>query len=150
MLIRRVMDLPGRGVRGAYDEMHRMQRQMARLVDALQARRRVHGAGVFPAVNVGEDKDAYHIRAELPGLTTGDLEIEVVDRNVTIAGERRIACEEGVCYHRRERDAGRFSRVVGLPGEIDGERVTATLAHGVLTVTAPKAETAKPRQIQIG
>lgn len=150
MLMRRVLDLPGWGARNAYDEVHRMQQQVSRLVDALQTRSGVRGAGVFPALNIAEDKEAYRIRAELPGLKSDDLDIEVVDRNLTISGQRRIACEESACYHRREREAGRFSRVVELPGEIDTGRVTANLVNGILTITAPKSEAAKPKRIQIG
>ena len=123
------------------------------MADALQDRGRSRSAvaaGVFPAVNLSEDKDGYFVRAELPGVRAEDLDVQVMGRNLTISGQRTIAVEgEKACYHRREREGGRFSRVLGLPGDIDAEKVSARLVNGILTVQVPKAATSKPRQISV-
>ena len=79
-----------------------------------------------------------------------ELDIQVTGNNLAISGERKIAAEEeGAKYHRRERDAGTFARVIGLPGEIDTDKVDANLENGILTVVVPKAEIAKPKQITV-
>lgn len=105
-------------------------------------------AGVFPPMNVTEDKDGYYVRAELPGLKADELEISVTHDTLSIAGERKIAVEdEKAQYHRSEREGGKFSRIVSLPAQIDADKVEARCADGILTVTLPKAEKAKPRQI---
>ena len=107
-------------------------------------------AGVFPLINLTEDKDHYYVRAELPGLKGDELDIQVTGKNLAISGERKIAAaEEGARYHRREREAGSFSRMIGLPGEVDTENVEASLANGILTIAISKAEIAKPKQISI-
>ena len=106
--------------------------------------------GVFPSINLTEDPDRYYVRAELPGMKADALDIQVVGRNLTISGERKIeSIGEEARYHRREREAGKFSRVLGLPGEIDAERVEAQLINGMLQIVIPKAAAAKPKQISI-
>jgi HSP20 family protein len=107
-------------------------------------------AGVFPLINLTEDKDNYYVRAELPGVNGDELDIQVTANNLAISGERKIAEEgETARYHRREREAGSFSRMIGLPGDINPDRVDAKLANGILTVTVSKAEAAKPKQITV-
>jgi len=152
MIVRRVITSPYQGARSAFEGLDLMRRYLERLSDTYPGARPFGPAlpaGVFPAVNLTEDKDAYYVRAELPGLKAEDLSIEVIGRNLTIAGERKIAAAEGVRYHRREREAGSFSRVIGLPGEIDAGKVAAGMVNGILTVTLPKSEAAKPRQIAV-
>jgi HSP20 family protein len=83
-------------------------------------------------------------------VKSADLDLNVTANQLTLAGERKISDEtEEARYHRREREAGRFSRAIGLPGDIDADNVKARLADGVLTVTISKAEKAKPRQIAV-
>jgi HSP20 family protein len=107
-------------------------------------------AGVFPLINVTEDKDKYYVRAELPGLNAGELDIPVTGDSLSIAGERKLPVEdENAQYHRRERDAGSFSRILNLPAPINTANVEARSSDGVLTVILPKAEEAKPRQIAV-
>jgi len=132
-------------------DLEAMRRQMDRLFEAYRDRPagRV-SAGVFPSINITEDKDAYYVSAELPGVKSADLDLNVTANQLTLAGERRITEEaDDVRYHRREREAGRFSRAIALPGDVDAEGVKAKLADGVLTITVPKAEKAKPRQISV-
>jgi HSP20 family protein len=108
-------------------------------------------AGVFPSVNLTEDKGSYFLRAELPGMTADDLDIQVTGRSLSISGERKIPAEgEDVKYHRREREAGKFSRAISFPGDIDATKIEAKLNNGLLEIQVPKAESEKPRQISIG
>ena len=107
-------------------------------------------AGVFPLINLTEDKDNYYVRAELPGVKGEELDIQVTGKNLAISGERKIAAvEEGARYHRREREAGTFSRMIGLPGEVNSNNVEASLENGILSIIVPKAEIAKPKQITV-
>lgn len=103
----------------------------------------------FPAVNVWESEQELFAEAELPGLKEADVEIFVVGNELTIKGERRSGEQEKVAFHRRERGVGAFTRVVHLPVDVDSSRVAATLRDGVLLVTLPKAEAAKPRKIKV-
>ena len=151
MLLRRTTDWPTWGWKSPFEEMERMRRQMDWLSGGLSSG--LFGqpaAGVFPLMNVTEDKDNYYVRAELPGLKAAELDISVTGDNLSITGERKLPVEdEKAQYHRREREAGRFSRIVSLPAQIDAGRVEARCADGVLTVTLPKAEAAKPKQITV-
>jgi HSP20 family protein len=107
-------------------------------------------AGVFPLINVTEDANKYYVRAELPGMKSNELDIQVTADGITISGERKIPVEgNNVRYHRREREAGTFSRSFNLPGEINVNKVEASLENGVLMVTITKSEAAKPRQIKV-
>jgi HSP20 family protein len=106
--------------------------------------------GVFPPVNVYEDKDRYVLTAELPGVKPEDVEITVTEESVTLRGQRKQ--EDGgekANYHRREREYGSFRRVVSLPDRVDPNKVEATSRHGILYVTLPKAEDVKPRHIKV-
>ena len=107
-------------------------------------------AGVFPLTNVTEDSDNYYVRAELPGITSDELDIQVTAKGISISGERKIPVEgNNVKYHRREREAGKFSRTINLPENVDVNKVDASLKNGILTVIIPKSEVAKPRQITV-
>lgn len=150
MIYRTLFGAPSRHF-GAYADLEGMKRQMEHLFDAFGDRTlgRV-SAGVFPAVNITEDADAYYVSAELPGVRSGDLDLNVTANQLTLAGERKISEEAADArYHRREREPGRFSRAIALPKDIDSDHVKAKLVDGVLTVTVPKAEKAKPRQIAV-
>jgi len=151
MLFRRMTDWPRRDWTSPFDEMERMRRQMDWLSEGLtRVPWRGPSAGVFPLMNVTEDKDNYYVRAELPGLKADELDISVTGDTLSISGERKLTTEdEKAQYHRREREAGKFSRIVTLPSQIDTGKVEANCAEGVLTVFLPKAEAAKPKQISV-
>ena len=151
MIFRQPFYSPSWGLGSAFEELERMRRRLEEMSGGLERRPyRVLGAGVFPLINLTEDKDNYYVRAEMPGLKADELSISVTANNLSISGERKIASEgENVRYHRREREAGTFSRVVGLPGEVDADKVEANHVNGILTVVIPKAETAKPKQITV-
>ncbi len=151
MMLRRMFDTPAWGWRSPFGELENMRRQLEKFSQEV-GRGRVQSpwSGVFPLLNLTEDNDAYHIRAELPGLKAEDVDISVTGNNIAISGERKIPSEDKEAkYHRREREAGRFSRMLNLPGEVDSSRVEAHLANGVLTMLVPKAEKAKLRQITV-
>jgi HSP20 family protein len=108
------------------------------------------GAGVFPPVNITQDDDNFYLRAEVPGIKPNELSISAVRNRVSLAGKREIQREhDRVSYHRKERAEGSFNRTVTLPTEVDAERVDARYADGILTLTLPKAEETKPRQITV-
>ena len=120
---------------------------------------RRYGAA-YPALNVWEEADGNvaHVEAELPGMSIDDLDVSVLGNEVTIAGERHIgeqpatdeqAKSDGITWHRRERGQGKFSRTLTLPWEIDAERVEAHFRDGILDVTLPKAESAKPKKVKL-
>ena len=103
----------------------------------------------FPALNVWEEGDNLYAEVEVPGLSMDDLEVFVQGEELSIKGERKDVETEGVTFHRHERGVGRFSRVVHLPVEVDADKVAATLRHGVLTITMPKAQGVLPRKIEV-
>jgi HSP20 family protein len=152
MYARRLFNYPSMGWRHPFADLERMSRQVDRLTHGLLGQPGLgwRPASVFPAINLTEDTDKYYLRAELPGIKADALDIQAVGRNLTLSGERTIPSEgETVRYHRREREAGKFSRVIGLPGDIDTNKVDAKLTNGMLTVAIAKAEAAKPKQITI-
>jgi HSP20 family protein len=103
-----------------------------------------------PALDVHEDKDGYSIRVELPGMKREEIEVSIQDDALVISGERKAEeAKEGTEVHRQERFYGKFSRVLTLPIAVAGDKVKASYKDGVLTVTLPKAEEAKPRQISV-
>jgi HSP20 family protein len=89
------------------------------------------------------------VEAELPGVKDEDLEISVTGNELLLKGRRPDIEEKNVAFHRRERSAGDFERVLRLPAEIDAQKVEASLADGVLLLTLPKAEAAKPKKITV-
>jgi len=124
---------------------------MLRVLDAVSGSdgSREPAAGVFPPMNVTQDDDNFYIRAEVPGIKAADLSVSALRNRVVISGQRAIAKEAKVSYHRQERAEGEFSRTVTLPGEVATDKVEARYADGILTLTLPKAEAAKPRQIAV-
>jgi len=151
MIYRRLFNIPTWGFRRPSDELDRLRRQMNELYGALSGDAiSMPAACVFPLTNVTEDSSNYYVRAELPGMKPDELNIQVTSDGISISGERKIPEEgNGVRYHRREREAGKFSRSINLPSEIDVNAVEASLDNGILTITIQKAEVAKPRQITV-
>jgi HSP20 family protein len=103
-----------------------------------------------PALDVHEDKDSFTIRVELPGMKREDIEVSLQNGALVIAGERQTeTVKEDVAVHRQERCFGRFSRALTLPTAVAGNQVKAAYKDGILTVTLPKAEEARPKQITV-
>ena len=148
MIYRRFFNFPTYRIRSPWEELHRMRHQLDQMFDDTPQQRA--SAGVFPLTNLTEDRDNYYVRAELPGVKSDELDIQVTGKNLAISGERKIAAvEEGARYHRREREAGTFSRMIGLPGEVNTDKVEANLENGILSIVVSKAEIAKPKQITV-
>ncbi len=133
-----------------FAELERVKEEMDRFFEEIsEGILKEPAAGVFPLVNLTEDENNYYVRAELPGIKPEELDISVTENTLTISGERKIKVEGDVDYHRKEREEGRFSRAISLPGEIDPDKVEARCKNGILTVILPKAEKTKPRKISI-
>ncbi|HIP77382.1 MAG TPA: Hsp20/alpha crystallin family protein [Kiloniellaceae bacterium] len=101
-------------------------------------------------VDTSEDDKAYHVTAELPGMTEKDVEVTFADNRLTISGEKkeeREVKEEN--YHRRERSFGSFRRSFTLPGDIDEAKIAATFKDGVMSVDLPKTKTAQKKAKKI-
>ncbi len=102
----------------------------------------------FP-IDVKADSDSFTITALLPGIHPEDLDIQIVNEIVTIAGELHADRDEDGSYLLAERPSGKFHRVISLPTPLNANDVEANLENGVLTLVVPKAEEAKPRTIKI-
>lgn len=105
----------------------------------------------MPPVDIQETADSYRLTAELPGLTKEDINITLENNVLRLSGERKFekdAKKEG--FHRIERTYGAFARAFTLPSQVNHDRVEAAFENGILTITVPKAEQAKPRKITIG
>jgi HSP20 family protein len=133
--------------------LDRLQRSMDRiLVDwtepaALRDPRRPRAS--WPATNVFETKEAFIVRADVPGLGENDVSVLVEDDVLVLRGERKAEVPEGYRVHLRERAPIAFTRKLPLPAHVDANAVSATLENGLLTVTLPKAKDALPRQIAV-
>jgi HSP20 family protein len=104
----------------------------------------------IPAMDLVESDDHYVLRADLPGMSDEDVNVQLEDNVLTISGERKSAHDqqqEG--YYRLERASGSFSRSLTLPDGVDPDGVQAHFDRGVLEITIPKPEQKKPRQVQI-
>jgi HSP20 family protein len=114
-------------------------------------------AGVFgregkflPEANVVETDKAVEVAVELPGMKPEDVKVEIKEKSLWITGEKKEEKEEkGKTFHRIERRAGMFRRILPLPVEVLEEKVDARFAEGVLKITLPKAERAAPKQIEV-
>jgi HSP20 family protein len=138
---------------GTRHPIHQLRREMDRLLGGFvgnvgERAWPVTGRG-RPAVNVWQTGDALKLELELPGVANDQIELSVVGDELSIKVDRPDAEPQGATYHRRERGVGTFARVVPLPVEVDADRVEAELRHGVLTISLPKAESARPRKIQV-
>ncbi len=109
------------------------------------------GWPTHPLLNLSEDKDNLYVEALAPGLNPDNIEVSVIENTLRIAGEKAPVKDDvkPESYHRNERGAGRFTRTITLPVAIDNEKVAAEYTHGVLRLTLPKHERAKPKQIEV-
>jgi HSP20 family protein len=107
------------------------------------------GTGPYPPVNIFRKGDDFVIVTELPGVKKSELDIQVKDNAIRIAGVKAVDYTEKASLHRRERAAGRFDRAVTIPVRIDADRVKAEYQDGILALYLPRAEQDKPRAIKI-
>jgi HSP20 family protein len=103
----------------------------------------------LPPLNVWEEGDTLKVDVEIPGVKLEDVEVSFDKGELTIKGEKKLVIQESATLHRRERLAGTFTRTMTVPWEIKADQVSADLKDGILTVTLPKAEAAKPRKVAV-
>lgn len=108
-----------------------------------------HAKNWLPAVEITDDGEGYILKADLPGLDKNDIEINVNDGLLVLAGERKRPQPKEKAFYRSEVTYGTFSRTFRLGAEINADGIKAEFNNGVLTITLPKAEEVKPKQIQI-
>lgn len=124
-----------------------LRRRMNRLWDEYDDT--PHANAAWPRFNLFDTGAALVVTADVPGLGEKDLELKLNDGTLTVSGERKVVAPEGYSVHRQERPAFKFTRSFALPVKVDGERTTATVKDGVLTISLAKAAEAQPRQIPI-
>jgi HSP20 family protein len=139
---------PRRDLMQMREEMDRMFNQFVRRGDGEEG---TWGQGTWaPPVDIYETEDAFIMKAELPGFSKEDLQIELHENRLTLRGERKRETEaKEEQYHRIERAYGRFERAFWLPASVDSEKIQASFKDGVLELRLPKSEAAKPKQISI-
>ena len=107
-------------------------------------------SGWTPAVDLFEDKDNFILRAELPGMKKDDIELSLHDGSLSISGERKAEDKyQDAEVYRAERFFGRFQRIITVPVPVSADKIKAQFKDGILTVTLPKTEEAKPKHIEV-
>jgi HSP20 family protein len=142
----------------ALDDLHRQMDRTLWATRQMPARSRLRDAwtgdrpaldGMVPPAELVETAEALTVRAELPGLTDKDFTITLDKDVLTLKGERKVIAPEGATVHRQERTGYSFTRSFALPCSVDGDKTSARLESGLLTVVLPKAASAQPRQISV-
>ena len=130
-----------------------MQREIERMFDGvLRGGTQDDGFSsvLMPAVDIAERENEYTVNVELPGVSKDDVKITMQDNILTIRGEKKEEKEsKGSSFHRVERSYGSFQRSFTLPTRVQSDKIEATYKDGILSVTLPKAEEAKPKQIEV-
>ncbi|MCL4539883.1 MAG: Hsp20/alpha crystallin family protein [Bacteroidetes bacterium] len=135
-----------------FGDLVNMQRELGRVFDNLfsDAKGDVFVADWAPRVDVMEQQDSYIIKAEMPGVNKNDVKITLHENVLSIRGEKKQEKEEkDVNYHRIERSYGTFERQFALPTGVKSDKIDASYKDGILTVTLPKVEEAKPKEIEV-
>jgi HSP20 family protein len=138
---------------GAFEEL---SSDMERIFDSLLGRTvgtilRTGNAEKFaPTLDISESTEAYEVHVDLPGVQPEDVKLEMHEGKLVISGKRSTGSDQkDKAFHRMERVAGSFSRVVSLPSEVDVEKIDASYEHGVLRIVIPKAIKQQPKKIEI-
>jgi HSP20 family protein len=143
-------------------DMEKMRREMDRFLDEFGSSSWTfpfsktsflpgRAARGYPLLNIGEDNDNFYIDALAPGINPKTLDVSVTQNQLVISGEKTalLSSVESKAIHRSERSAGQFARSMTLPFDVNSEKVQATYQDGLLKIILPKAEAAKPKQIQV-
>ena len=144
---------PTRDLASFPSDMFSLQREMNRVFDSFF--RGADEPGLLngtwiPAVDVAEGDDAYTVKMELPGVNKDDVKITLESNVLTIRGEKQAETEVNEKnFHRTERSYGSFQRSFTLPTSVKNDKIDAVYKDGILTVSLPKAEEAKPKQIEV-
>jgi HSP20 family protein len=134
----------------SWSQMREFQQEMMLVRERFAARNHPALASSYPRLNIWGDSDNVYAEAELPGMQLDHLEIYVTEENqLTIQGERRQPELDTGVWYGKERGFGQFSRTIMLPVKVDADKVEARFEYGVLFVTLPKSEAAKPRRISV-
>ena len=142
--------MSGIGWQRRWDPFRDFQREVGRLFESLEPLQTLRVARQYPAVNLYDAGDHYVLTAPVPGMAPEDLDLSITGETLTLRGERKRP--EGVSdesFRRQERPFGRWTRTITLPDRVEGGQVSAAYTQGVLTVSIPKAESARPRQISV-
>ena len=138
-----------------FREMASLQERMNRLFSDFRIRaplgeEEITQGSWVPPVDIYETVESIVLEAELPGITKEDIVVEVKDGTLTLKGDRKFVKEvKEENYHRVERSYGAFQRAFTLPGTVQHDRVKAKFKDGILEITLPKVEQAKPKQIKV-
>lgn len=131
-----------------FREFEDLYSRMNRLMESVAGRFDTDWRAWSPMADVSETDDAYVVEIEVPGIKREDIAVDLVGRELTVTGERKETQRQGWFRHRTRR-TGQFRYSVTLPHDVDADRIDASLVDGVLTVRAPKSDTAKPRRITV-
>lgn len=124
--------------------------EMSRLQDEMRRTWGGSSSSFSPAVDIFEDKEGIHVKAEVPGMKAEDIHLQVENNVLTLSGERKLEKEDRRDgYHRIERAYGRFSRSFVLPNLVDAEKIVAQVKDGVLSVLLPKKAEAQARRVEV-
>jgi HSP20 family protein len=141
---------PTRDIMNIADEMNRMLDRFfggTGLLDEMESMVETEWA---PRVNIAETRDNYLVEVEVPGMKKEDIHISLKDNLLTIEGERKHeTASRDRNYHRRESFYGKFSRSFTLPDDVLKDKIDASYENGILTITLPKSEEAKPKEIEV-
>jgi HSP20 family protein len=145
---------PTRDLAAFPSEISGLQRDMNRIFDSFfrggSEEPALINAAWVPAVDVAEEDSQYVVKVELPGVNKDDVNISLESNILTIRGEKKTEQEsKGKNYHRVERSFGSFHRSFALPTTVKVDKIDAVFKDGILAVTMPKADEAKPKQIEV-
>jgi len=105
--------------------------------------------GVYPPINIFEKGGDLVLVAELPGIRKEDLQLQVKENTLRLAGQRALNYGENISYHRIERNTSKFDRTLKLPINVESDKIKAAYKDGILVISLPRAEADKPRKITI-
>lgn len=140
---------------GSYGSLDEFSQDMERVFDSILGRtvgsvlRPGSNEKFVPSLDVAETDEGFSVSMDLPGVNPDEVKIEMHEGKLSISGSRKRSDVEDAKLHRIERSYGSFHRVLGLPSEVDVEKIDASYEHGVLTVSLPKIEKQQPTKIQI-
>jgi HSP20 family protein len=136
-----------------FRELFELQRNINQLFDSRVGNRSEEGVGLStwtPSVDIFEDETSFLVKMELPEIAREDVKVNLNENTLSVTGERRLENEERrESYHRVERAYGQFYRSFTLPPNVNTEEINAEFKDGVLRLTLPKKEEARPKQIEV-
>jgi HSP20 family protein len=132
-----------------FDTLFNLQRALEARIESDWLEGQTTSRGPFPPINVFEQGDDILAIIELPGVEKDTIQIQSKENTIRISGKKAFSYPEGVSLHRRERIFGQFDRTLSLPVQLDRDRIKAEYQDGILTLFLPRAESQKPRTINI-